>query len=37
MEKPELEGCAILLQASTPNGDPAAILGATVVMAGKRI
>jgi hypothetical protein len=37
MEKPGLEGCAILLQAATANGDPAAILGATVIMAGKNI
>jgi hypothetical protein len=37
MQKPELEGCAVLLQASTAEGDPAAILGATVVMAGKNI
>jgi hypothetical protein len=37
MQKPELEGCAVLLQSSTAGGDPAAILGATVVMAGKNI
>lgn len=37
MQKPELEGCAVLLQSSTAEGDPAAILGATVVMAGKSI
>jgi hypothetical protein len=37
MEKPDLEGSAILLQSVTDNGDPGAILGATVVMAGKNI
>jgi hypothetical protein len=37
MEKPDLEGSAILLQSATPNGDPGAILGAAVVMAGKNI
>ncbi|MDM9624278.1 thioredoxin family protein [Rhizobium sp. S152] len=37
MQKPDLEGCAILLQSSTTDGNPAAILGATVVMAGKSI
>lgn len=37
MENPELEGCAVLLQSSTPQGDPAAIIGATVLMSGKNI
>lgn len=37
MQKPDLEGSAILLQSSTPDGDPGPILGATVVMAGKNI
>jgi hypothetical protein len=37
MQKPDLEGCAILLQSSSPDGNPAAILGATVIMAGKNI
>jgi hypothetical protein len=37
MQKPDLEGCAILLQSSTADGNPSAILGATVVMAGKNI
>ncbi|MBX4958904.1 DUF1223 domain-containing protein [Rhizobium lentis] len=37
LQRPQLEGCAILLQAATADGDPAAILGATVVMAGKNI
>ncbi|WHO73800.1 thioredoxin family protein [Rhizobium sp. BT03] len=37
LQRPQLEGCAILLQSATDNGDPAAILGATVVMAGKNI
>jgi hypothetical protein len=37
MEKAGLEGCAILLQSATADGDPAAILGATVIMAGKNI
>ena len=37
LQKADLEGCAILLQAATADGDPAAILGATVVMAGKNI
>ncbi|ARO32101.1 DUF1223 domain-containing protein [Rhizobium sp. L9] len=37
LQRPQLEGCAILLQSATADGDPAAILGATVVMAGKSI
>ncbi|MGO4137437.1 DUF1223 domain-containing protein [Rhizobium brockwellii] len=37
LQRPQLEGCAILLQSATASGDPAAILGATVVMAGKNI
>jgi len=37
LQKGDLEGCAILLQAATADGDPAAILGATVIMAGKNI
>lgn len=37
MENAELEGCAVLLQSSTPQGDPAAIIGATVLMSGKNI
>lgn len=37
MQKANLEGCAILLQTSTPQGDPSAILGATVLMAGKDV
>ncbi|TCU36189.1 DUF1223 domain-containing protein [Rhizobium azibense] len=37
LQKPGLEGCAILLQATTADGDPAAIVGATIVMAGKNI
>ncbi|ARM90375.1 thioredoxin-like protein [Rhizobium sp. CIAT894] len=37
LQRPQLEGCAILLQSATADGDPAAILGATVVMAGKNI
>ncbi|API54111.1 hypothetical protein BMW22_23070 [Rhizobium leguminosarum] len=37
LQRPQLEGCAILLQSATEDGDPAAILGATVVMAGKNI
>ncbi|ANM12648.1 MULTISPECIES: DUF1223 domain-containing protein [unclassified Rhizobium] len=37
LQRPQLEGCAILLQSANDNGDPAAILGATVVMAGKNI
>jgi len=37
MQKPGLEGCAILLQAATADGDPSAIIGATVVEAGKNI
>jgi hypothetical protein len=37
LQKPDLEGCAILLQSSTQDGTPSAILGATVVMAGKNI
>ncbi|MGO8024704.1 DUF1223 domain-containing protein [Rhizobium leguminosarum] len=37
LQRPQLEGCAILLQSATADGDPAAILGATVVMAGRNI
>jgi hypothetical protein len=37
LQKPDLEGCAILLQSSTEDGTPAAILGAAVIMAGKNI
>ncbi|KQV73154.1 thioredoxin family protein [Rhizobium sp. Root1220] len=37
MQKPDLEGCAILLQSATADGSPGAILGATVIMAGKSI
>jgi len=37
LQKPDLEGCAVLLQSSTADGTPAAILGAAVVMAGKNI
>ncbi|OWV88360.1 hypothetical protein ATY78_21995 [Rhizobium sp. R635] len=37
LQRPQLEGCAILLQSANADGDPAAILGATVVMAGKNI
>jgi hypothetical protein len=37
LQKQDLEGCAILLQSSTQDGTPSAILGATVVMAGKNI
>ncbi|MBY5332544.1 DUF1223 domain-containing protein [Rhizobium leguminosarum] len=37
LQRPQLEGCAILLQSATADGDPAAIFGATVVMAGKNI
>lgn len=33
----DLEGCAVLLQSSTPDGTPSAILGAAVIMAGKNI
>lgn len=36
MGKSKKDGCAILLQASGPNGEPAAIIGATVLMAGQR-
>lgn len=30
------DGCAVLLQTSSPKGEPAAILGATLVMAGRK-
>lgn len=30
------DGCAILLQSSGPNGEPASIIGATVLMAGRK-
>jgi hypothetical protein len=36
MGKSKKDGCAILLQASGPGGEPAAILGATVLMAGRK-
>jgi len=36
MGKAKKDGCAILLQASGPGGEPAAILGAAVLMAGHR-
>ncbi|MGO7969245.1 hypothetical protein ACC720_39030, partial [Rhizobium ruizarguesonis] len=37
LPRPQLEGCAILLQSAPADGDPAALLGATVVMAGENI
>lgn len=37
LQKQDLEGCAVLLQTSTSDGDPAAIIGATVIPAGKNI
>ncbi len=36
MGKSKKDGCAILLQTSGPSGEPAAILGATVMMAGRK-
>lgn len=36
MGKSKKDGCAILLQASGPGGEPGAILGATVLMAGHK-
>jgi hypothetical protein len=36
MGKSKKDGCAILLQSSGPNGEPAAILGATILMAGRK-
>ncbi len=36
MGKSKKDGCAILLQASGPGGEPGAILGATVLMAGRK-
>lgn len=36
MGKSKKDGCAILLQASGPSGEPAAILGATILMAGRK-
>ncbi|MCO5733539.1 thioredoxin family protein [Rhizobium sp. SSA_523] len=30
------DGCAVLLQTSSPTGEPAAIIGATLVMAGRK-
>jgi hypothetical protein len=36
MGKSKKDGCAILLQSSGPNGEPAAILGATVLMVGRK-
>lgn len=35
MGKLKKDGCAVLLQTSGPGGEPAAILGATVLMAGR--
>jgi hypothetical protein len=34
--KTKKDGCAIMLQSSGPNGEPSAILGATVLMAGRK-
>jgi hypothetical protein len=34
--KTKKDGCAILLQTSGPGGEPAAIIGATVLMAGRK-
>jgi hypothetical protein len=34
--KTKKDGCAILLQSSGPGGEPAAIIGATVLMAGRK-
>jgi hypothetical protein len=34
--KSKKDGCAILLQSSGPSGEPSAILGATMVMAGRK-
>ena len=34
--KGKKDGCAILLQSSGPGGEPAAIIGATVLMAGRK-
>lgn len=36
MGKSKKDGCAILLQTSKPGGEPAAIIGATVLMAGRK-
>ncbi|MDO1583977.1 thioredoxin family protein [Rhizobium oryzicola] len=36
MGKSKKDGCAILLQSSSANGEPAAILGAAMVMAGRK-
>lgn len=36
MGKSKKDGCAVLLQASGPGGEPAAILGATVLMVGRK-
>ncbi|MCJ9752735.1 thioredoxin family protein [Neorhizobium sp. BETTINA12A] len=36
MGKSKKDGCAILLQTSGPGGEPAAILGATVLMVGRK-
>ena len=36
MGKSKKDGCAILLQASGPNGEPAEIIGATILMAGRK-
>lgn len=36
MGKSKKDGCAILLQSSGPGGEPAAIMGATILMAGRK-
>lgn len=36
MGRSKKDGCAILLQSSGPKGEPAAIIGATVIMAGRK-
>ena len=36
MGKSKKDGCAVLLQASGPGGEPAAILGATILMVGRK-
>lgn len=36
MGKSKKDGCAVLLQSSAPTGEPAAILGATILFAGRR-
>ncbi|MNL74084.1 hypothetical protein D3C87_1996470 [compost metagenome] len=35
MKSGKNDGCAVLLQSSSPKGEPAAIVGATVIMAGR--